>query len=185
MTSWLQGRPSRFRERGPDHQSAPLQSSISPPAGGGARRRARNLLRAGLAVVTCGVLAALIMGIPSPKPPAAAPSASHAGPAPTRAPHPVDAGSRHVRTYALAASDLSGLPGDVSPGTRIDLWVAWDPPVTKGPSVQRLLTDLTIAEVAPGVGASSPSVIVNVPEEDVERLLYGDRYGALSATMIP
>lgn len=184
MTSWLQGRPSRFRERGPDHQSATLQSSIPPP-GGGARRRARNLLLAGLAVVAFGMLAALIMGIPSPGPRTGSPSpAMYAESTPT--PHPASGqGLENVRTYALAASDLAGLPAEVPSGTRIDLWVAWAPPVTKRPRVQRLLANLTIDKLVPGLGPSSSSVILAVPEGKVERLLYGDMYGALSATMIP
>jgi hypothetical protein len=135
-------------------------------------------------VVACGLLAALLMGVPSTtRPETSTPLGERDEPrAPVLvAPKRVD----DVRAYALAFEELTGLPRDVPPGTRIDLWVAWDPPVTKGPRLQRLLTNLTVEKMAPGVTPGTDSVILAVPEKRVARLLYGDRYGELSATMIP
>jgi hypothetical protein len=90
------------------------------------------------------------------------------------------------RGYALAVPELKGLPGGAAPGTRLELWVAWDPPVTKEPRVQRLLKDVILDEIIPPVVPEAPATaILSVPAKSVPDLLYGDRYGALSATMLP
>jgi hypothetical protein len=89
------------------------------------------------------------------------------------------------RGYALAVPELKGLPGGAAPGTRLELWVAWDPPVTKEPRVQRLLKDVILDEIIPPVVPEAPATaILSVPAKSVPDLLYGDRYGALSATML-
>ena len=90
------------------------------------------------------------------------------------------------RGYALAVPELKGLPGGAAPGTRLELWVAWDPPVTKEPRVQRLLKDVILDEIIPPIVPEAPATaILSVPAKSVPDLLYGDRYGALSATMLP
>ena len=90
------------------------------------------------------------------------------------------------RGYALAMSELKGLPGDAAPGARLELWVAWDPPVTKEPRVQRLLGDVILEEIIPPLVPEAPATaVVSVPARSVPDLLYGDRYGALSVTTIP
>jgi len=90
------------------------------------------------------------------------------------------------RAYAMAVPELKGLPGGAAPGTRLELWVAWDPPVTDEPRVQRLIADVILAEIIPPVVPEAPATaILTVPTSDVPDLLYGDRYGALSATILP
>jgi hypothetical protein len=90
------------------------------------------------------------------------------------------------RAYALAVPEVKGLPADASPGTRLELWVAWDPPITKEPRVQRLIKEVVLDEIIPPVVPEAPAtLILSVPTKAVPDLLYGDRYGALSATILP
>lgn len=89
------------------------------------------------------------------------------------------------RGYALALPEVDGLPPDLQAGDTLELWVAWDPPLTKEPEIapliERVLYDRTIPPVLPG---DAPVVVLLVPEGKVERLMYGDRYGALSAVVV-
>jgi hypothetical protein len=86
----------------------------------------------------------------------------------------------------LEATALEGLPPDAPAGTRMELWVAWDPPVTKAPKVQRLLPEVILERTVPPVVPEAPATaIVAVPAKDVSRLVYGDRYGALSVALLP
>ncbi len=89
-------------------------------------------------------------------------------------------------SYAVATTELSGLPLSAVPGARLDIWVAWEPPITKVPDIRRLLTDVTLDKIAPPVLPEGPHVaLLLVKPEQVRDLLYGDRYGALSVTMKP
>lgn len=97
-----------------------------------------------------------------------------------------DAVEQGRRAYAVALPELKGLPPEAIPGTRLELWVAWDPPVTKQPRVQKLIEDVILAEMIPPVVPEAPATaVLSVPTKTLPDLLYGDRYGALSATIVP
>jgi hypothetical protein len=86
------------------------------------------------------------------------------------------------RTYAIGLHELAGLPPDVAPGTVLDLWVAWEPPVTEEIQVQLLLKDVVVERLIPPVLPEGPTtVLLSVAPRDISDLLYGDRYGQLSA----
>ncbi|MGH2755151.1 MAG: hypothetical protein ACRDLB_12050 [Actinomycetota bacterium] len=86
------------------------------------------------------------------------------------------------RTYALGLHDLSGLSPDVQEGQRLELWVTWEPPITKKAQVQLLLDDVSLVRLVPPVTPEGPtSVLLSLPAQDIPELLYGDRYGQLSA----
>lgn len=88
------------------------------------------------------------------------------------------------REYALGMHELSGLPSDTTPGTRMELWVTWDPPVTKAPKLQRLIRDVVVTEIVPPLTPDGPTaVIVSVPTKRVPDLIWGDRYGNLSVVL--
>lgn len=90
---------------------------------------------------------------------------------------------RRSLSYAIAVTELSGLSLATAPGTRLDLWVAWEPPITKVPDIRPLLTDVTLEKIAPPVLPDGPHVaLLLVKPHQVRDLLYGDRYGALSVT---
>ena len=90
------------------------------------------------------------------------------------------------RSYAISLFELPGLPPDAKPGTRLEIWATWKPPVTGGPKVQRLVPDALLERVSPPVALDgSPVAILSVPEEEVADLLFGDRFGALSAAIVP
>ena len=87
-------------------------------------------------------------------------------------------------TYAIPLPKLDGLPAAVPPGTTIQIWVAWNKPITKGPRIQRLVSGVTVAKVLPPTSPGQPDVVLlNVPHDEVPDLLYGHRWGALSATL--
>lgn len=89
-----------------------------------------------------------------------------------------------TRAYAIALSELQGLPSDAPRGLRLDIWVAWDPPITKRPRIERLLTGVELERIIPPVTADGPaSAILRVNVSDIPNLLYADRYGAMSVTI--
>ncbi len=91
-----------------------------------------------------------------------------------------------LRTYAVASPELEGLPPDPQPGTELELWVAWEPPITKGIRFQKLLPSVTIQRVLPGLTPEEPStVLLGIKPSEVSDLLYGDRFGSLSVVMLP
>jgi hypothetical protein len=102
----------------------------------------------------------------------------------TPSPGPSAASSGKLKSYAVDLSDLQGLSPDTAPGTHMDLWVAWEPPITRGPKIQRLLHGVTLEKMIPPVVPDGPvTALLSVRASQIPRLLYGDRYGALSATI--
>lgn len=176
--------------------------------------RARNLVLAGGIVVAAGVVAVNLLslgGSPS-SPPFTSPSsrggstAPHSGSAPA---DPSSAGAHAsadslneqaasssegnpslgptpaMRGYALPVAELSGLPADAPPGTELELWVTWDPPVTEGPRLQRLIPRVVLEKIAPALTSDGPdAAILLVPEKKLPDLVYADRYGAISVAML-
>ena len=113
-----------------------------------------------------------------------APSPAASSPAPVEdAAEPPDKG---VREYAIALYELRGLPPDAPAGTRLEIWAVWKPPVTKQRQVQRLVTGVRLDRIAPPVTSEGPPVaILDVPEKELSDLLFGDRFGDLSAVVLP
>lgn len=88
------------------------------------------------------------------------------------------------REYALGMHELGGLPNDAAPGTRMELWVTWDPPITKVPELRRLIRDVVVADIVPPLTPDGPTaVIVSVPTDRVPDLIWGDQYGTLSVVL--
>ena len=95
-------------------------------------------------------------------------------------------GSAGLRAYALPLVELQGLPPDVSPGTQVELWVAWDPPVTEKARVQKLFGGAQVGRVIPPTVAEAPTTVeLLVPVTEFPELLFADRHGALSAAVLP
>jgi hypothetical protein len=89
-----------------------------------------------------------------------------------------------TRIYAVSLPELSGLPADAKAGTALELWVAWEPPVTRRPRIQRLATGVSLARIVlPVVPDGSPAALLRIPVKEMPSVLYGDRYGALSAVI--
>ena len=88
------------------------------------------------------------------------------------------------RSYALSEADVTGLPRDAAAGTHLELWVACEPPVTKAPKLQRLLKDVVLERIIPGVIPEAPSTIMlSVRADAVADLLWADRFGNLSVVV--
>lgn len=117
------------------------------------------------------------LAVPSP---GSEPARSASAPSPAIS----DDRSAPTRVYAVALPDLPGLPEDAKPGTSLELWVAWEPPVTKHPRIQRLATGVTLDRIVPPVVADgAPAALLRIPIKEMASVLYGDRYGALSAVI--
>lgn len=87
-------------------------------------------------------------------------------------------------SYALPVTELQGLPPDLAPGTALDLWVMWQPPVTKATKVDRLLRDVLLEKIVPPLLADAPHVaVLLVSPDQFSRLVWGDRLGALSVAV--
>ena len=171
--------------------------------------RTRNLLLAGGLVVAAGFVAVNLLSLnPS------SPSGSFTSPRGSAPPQPGSGGSGHpsasdgnlepstgeeaegqpgasnpvtteMRGYALPVAELSGLPGDAQPGTELELWVTWDPPVTERPRLQRLIRRVVLEKIAPAVTPDGPNAaILLVPVEKLPDLVYADRYGAISVALL-
>lgn len=88
-------------------------------------------------------------------------------------------------SYAIAVAELAGLSPTATPGTVLQLWVTWDPPVTKRPQLQKLLDGVVLDEIAPPVTPEGPHVaLLSVARSQLDELLWADRYGSLSAAVI-
>jgi hypothetical protein len=84
----------------------------------------------------------------------------------------------------LSEADVSGLPLDTPPGTRLELWVAWEPPVTRTAKLQLLIRDVVLEKVISGFPEGAPAtILLSLRARDVDDMLWADRYGALSLTI--
>jgi hypothetical protein len=83
--------------------------------------------------------------------------------------------------YAVGLHDLRGLPLDASPGSPIELWVAWDDAYAEGPQIQRLTKAVTFSRFIEPVTPEGPVVaVLLVPEKAMRAVMYGDVYGTFS-----
>lgn len=88
-------------------------------------------------------------------------------------------------SYAFLLPELEGLPPDVEPGTAVEIWVTWEPPVTKKLQVQQLVPRATVDELIPSIEPGPPTVMLSLERRHIPDLMYGDRYGALSTVILP
>jgi hypothetical protein len=80
--------------------------------------------------------------------------------------------------------ELPGLPPDATPGTKLDLWVTWQPPVTREPKVQLLIEDVTLETISAPITVDGPYVAnLLVGKKELPDLLYGDRFGDLNVSV--
>jgi hypothetical protein len=170
--------------------------------------RTRNLLLAGGLVIAAGFVAVNLLslepaapsrsfttpdgGPASPEPRSDADlstgdgQATPSSPSEQVAPGTSLQGTGETRGYALPVAELSGLPANAPPGTELELWVTWDPPVTERPRLQRLIRRVVLEKVAPAVTPDGPdAAILLVPVEKLPDLVYADRYGAISVGLLP
>lgn len=116
----------------------------------------------------------------------AAPVAPIASGSPTASPSPVPTTSRPTGRagYWVDIAEVSGLSPQTPIGTSLDLWVAWDPPLTKQPEIRHLLDDVVVEQIAQPITAGDPTgVLLSLDRQDRDALLWADRYGSLSATI--
>jgi hypothetical protein len=90
-----------------------------------------------------------------------------------------------VRSYALEITELDGLPPDASPGTALEIWVTWEPPITRRIQVQRLIQQAQVERIIPNIVPEAPAtVLLSIPRRDIADMFYGDRFGQLSAAVL-
>lgn len=163
--------------------------------------RTKNLVVAGAAAVLIGVGSAAFF-LPSPPPATSStgtisppgilgPSPSVAATAPVV---PVEEVRQAVdspiqstgnrRSYAIGLHELRGLPPDASPGLPFELWVTWEPPITRRARLQRLIDDAILERLIPGTVPEAPvTALLSVPDRAVADLIYADRFGELNAVI--
>lgn len=89
-------------------------------------------------------------------------------------------------SYSIPTAELLGLAPDAAPGTRLDLWVAVQPPIYKKAEVLPLIEGAVLAEVIPPQLPDGPfSAILQVPLRHVRELMWADRFGSISVLEIP
>jgi hypothetical protein len=161
-------------------------------------KRVRNLvLSAGVGILLASVISSILsakvdpvvdvkqssIGSPSPAQ-SVETGSSPVNPTPRAAP---EGGSKiDQRQYAIDLAELRGLPADAAPGTVLDIFVAWDPPVTPRPTVQRLIRDVILERIVPPVTPDGPdAALLSVDKRQLTSLMFGDRYGRLSVALVP
>lgn len=88
--------------------------------------------------------------------------------------------------YSIGLDEIAGLSPVEAPGSIAELWVTWDRPLTRVPKLQRIVHDAVLARIDPPISSDGPTVATFlVSRKGVERLLWADRYGSLSAIVIP
>jgi hypothetical protein len=119
---------------------------------------------------------------------APAPRAAHISdttlPSPSRSPQIVVSGDTSGRVaYSLDLEDIAGLSPTTTPGTAVELWATWSPPITKSPRLQRVVRDAILERVSLPITPDGPIVATFLVEErEIDELLWADRYGEISAT---
>lgn len=97
-----------------------------------------------------------------------------------------DPSTEELVSYAIATAELQGLPPDLPPGSIVDLWVTWQPPVTKQAKVGPLLAGIRLEKIAAPLLPDGPhAAILAVPAERISDLIWGDRFGALTVVVPP
>jgi hypothetical protein len=92
----------------------------------------------------------------------------------------------NIRTYAVSTFDLRGLPPDARSGTLLEVWVAWEPPIVDSPRYQKLLPEVMLEKVVPGLTPDAPATaLLQVKVKELADLLYADRWGQLSVAALP
>lgn len=88
-----------------------------------------------------------------------------------------------LTNYAFLLPELEGLPPNTRPGTEIEIWATWQPPVTKKLKVHQLVPRATVAEIIPSIERGPPTVMLQLERRFIPDLMYGDRFGALSIVL--
>jgi hypothetical protein len=88
-----------------------------------------------------------------------------------------------LASYAFLLPELEGLPPNTRPGTEIEIWATWEPPVTKKLKVHQLVPKATVAEIIPSIEPGPPTVMLELERRWIPDIMYGDKFGALSIVL--
>jgi hypothetical protein len=92
-------------------------------------------------------------------------------------------GATDLTSYAFLLPELEGLPPTTSPGTEIEIWATWEPPVTKRLKIQRLIPKATVTKILPSIEPGPPTVVLEIERRFIPDIMFGDRFGALSVVL--
>ncbi len=146
-------------------------------------------------MVAIGFVAVNVLVAPpaqqSSRPPEAGSFDGGAGATPGRVSTPVSptgdpaaATAEARRGYAIGLHDLAGFPPDAAPGEPLELWVTWEPPLTREPRLHRLIGEVLLERTIPGPVPEAPvTVLLSVPADRVGDLIYADTFGKLSVVL--
>jgi hypothetical protein len=89
------------------------------------------------------------------------------------------------RSFAVGLHEMRGLPAEAPPGSRWEIWAAWDSPVAESPMVQRLVREVILEAVHPPVTPEGPHTATLLLErKQVKRFLWGYQWGSLTAVRL-
>jgi len=88
-----------------------------------------------------------------------------------------------LASYAFLLPELEGLSPTVEPGTEIEIWATWEPPITKRLKVQLLIPRATVTKVIPSIEPGPPTVMLELERRLIPDILFGDRFGSLSVVL--
>lgn len=88
-----------------------------------------------------------------------------------------------LASYAFLLPELEGLSPTIVPGTEIEIWATWEPPVTKRLKVQLLIPKATVAKVIPSIEPGPPTVMLELERRHIPDILFGDKFGDLSVVL--
>lgn len=171
-----------LRRKPPPRQVSGARPKVQPRGGpaGFINSKARRLGALGGGVVILGLLASTFAfggGSSAPKPNDV-----------TLAQGPTDVAtppsSTDLASYAFHLPELDALPATVPPGTEIEIWATWEPPVTKKLKVQRLIPRATVEKVIPSIDSGPPTVLLELERRYIPDIMYGDRFGSLSVVLL-
>ena len=154
----------------------------------GLTRRHKRVVIAATAAVTLAYLGWDLLAVTSTpashEPPAAPVAVVDATPTPD-APAAVTDMSNRV-SYSFDVDEIDGLSPTALPGTVVELWVTWDPPVVEQPKLQRVVKNAVVERISAPVTPDGPTVATFlIARSSLEDLLWADRYGTLSASTLP
>lgn len=95
-------------------------------------------------------------------------------------------GGDEWRSYALEITELDGLAPDAPPGALLEIWVTWEPPVTRRVRMQKLIREARLEKIIPNIVPEGPATaLLSIRSRDIADIMYGDRFGELSAAILP
>lgn len=132
-------------------------------------------------LLSVGAVASIWLMLPggaAPERPASGPASE--GTAPTSTKGMAERGSVATRLYAVEVDEPGGLPPHATPGSQLELWVAWDRRDPERPRMEKLLPVVTLDDMVPAFTPGGPdAAMLRVEISQMPKLIQAERHGTL------